>query len=79
MSNDKKKTPTKQKRKSSEISPSGQVPFKKIPEYVNKLLEKKHNGFSDRDFAERALSNLARKVASQVSVLDEWTRAIFEG
>jgi hypothetical protein len=55
------------------------VPFKKIPEYVNKLLEMKHSGFADRDFAERALSNLARKLANQASVLDVWTRAIFEG
>ena len=76
---EKKKTPTKHKRKSSELSSTGQVPFKKIPEYVNKLLEMKHSGFADRDFAERALSNLARKLANQASVLDEWTRAIFEG
>ena len=76
---EKKKTPTKQKRKSAEASPSGQMPFKKIPEYVNRLLEKKHSAFTDKDFAERALSNLARKLASQVSVLEEWNRAISEG
>ena len=76
---EKKKTPTKQKRKSAETSPSGQMPFKKIPEYVHKILEKKHFGFTDKEFAERALSNLVRKLASQVSVLEEWYRAISEG
>ena len=79
ISSEKKKTPTKQKRKSSEPISTGQVPFKKIPDYVNRLLEKKHCNFADREFAERALLNLARKLASQASVLDEWIRAIFEG
>ena len=69
----KKTTPTK-KAKKEVISPK--LPFKKIPEYVHRLLEYRHPGFQDKDFAERALSNLARKLASQASVLDEWSRAI---
>ena len=74
LKGEKKKTPTKAKKK--EQSPSGQVPFKKIPEYVQKLLQKRHPGFQDKEFAERALSNLARKLASQAAVLDEWVRAV---
>lgn len=58
-------------------SPAG-TPSKKIPEYVRELLERKHPGFLDVDFAERALSNLARKIAGQTSVMDEWRRAIYE-
>lgn len=61
--NEKKKTPTKSKRKSNESAV-------KIPEYVKSLLEKRHEGFNDPDFAERALSNLARKIASQTAVMD---------
>ena len=74
-SESKKKTPTKSKRNSNQGSP-GQVPHKMIPEYVHKLLEKRKEAFTDKEFAERALSNLARKLASQANVLDEWLRAI---
>ena len=76
LKGEKKKTsPTKKPKK--EV-PIGQVPFKKIPEYVHKLLEKRHPDFHDKDFAERALSNLARKLASQASILDEWLRGIYQ-
>ena len=77
---EKKKTPTKAGKKKESSSPGapGQVPFKKIPEYVQKLMQKRHPGFQDREFAERALSNLARKLASQAAVLDEWVRAVEE-
>ena len=77
---EKKKTATKQtKRKSSESATSpGSFPFKKIPEYVHHLLEQKNEAFTDVEFAERALSNLARKLASQTLVMEEWTRAIYE-
>ena len=75
LKGEKKKTPTKKQKK--EV-PIGQVPFKKIPEYVQKLLEKRHPAFQDKDFAERALSNLARKLANQASVLDEWLRGIYQ-
>ena len=76
LKGEKKKTsPTKKPKK--EV-PIGQVPFKKIPEYVHKLLEKRHPDFHDKDFAERALSNLARKLASQALILDEWLRGIYQ-
>jgi hypothetical protein len=65
----KKKTPTKSRKKAD---PGGQVPFKKIPDYVQKLLLKRQDAFMDKEFAERALLNLARKLASQAVVMDEW-------
>ena len=46
LKGEKKKTPTKKQKK--EV-PIGQVPFKKIPEYVQKLLEKRHSAFQDKD------------------------------
>ena len=73
------KTEKKKSSKKKDPSvPSGQVPFKKIPEYVQKLLESRHLGFLDKEFAERALSNLVRKLASQALVLDEWVRAVVQ-
>ena len=42
--------------------------FKKIPPFVHQLLEKKHENYSDGEFAERALSNLARKLANYVVI-----------
>ena len=78
----KKKTPTKSKNRKSDpgfaSNTSDQVPHKMIPEYVNRLLERKKENFNDKEFAERALSNLARKLASQGSVMNEWIRAITE-
>lgn len=68
-----KKAQQQSKSKRSPVTPS-----KKIPEYVRELLERKNDGFLDVDFAERALSNLARKIAGQTSVMDEWRRAIYE-
>ena len=75
-SESKKRTPTKSKRNPPNQGSPGQVPHKMIPEYVHKLLEKRKEAFTDKEFAERALSNLARKLASQANVLDEWLRAI---
>ena len=80
---EKKKTPTKSKNRRSDPgsasnTSSDQVPHKMIPEYVNRLLERKKESFNDKEFAERALSNLARKLASQGSVMNEWIRAITE-
>ena len=80
---EKKKTPTKSKNRKSDPGfasniPSDQVPHKMIPEYVNRLLERKKDNFNDKEFAERALSNLARKLASQASVMNEWIRAVTE-
>ena len=70
-----KKTPTKSKRKSDQGSP-GQVPHKMIPEYVARLLEKRKDAFTDKEFADRALSNLVRKLASQAHIIEEWIRAV---
>ncbi len=79
QSTEKSKTP-KGKRKSCDNSPAAakNIPAKKIPEFVKSLLVKHHEGYSDVDFAERALSNLARKIANQGPVIHEWKRAILE-
>lgn len=51
----------------------------KIKNYVLQLLESRKDGFPDRDFAERALSNLARKLSSQPLMMAEWLKAIQTG
>ena len=50
--------------------------FKDIREFVLRLMEKQTENFADRDFAERALLNLSRKIASRPNVLAEWEKAI---
>ena len=50
--------------------------FKDLRGFVLRLMEKQSDQFSDRDFAERALLNLTRKISSKSSELVEWERAI---
>ncbi len=49
---------------------------KDIREFVLRLMEKQTMNFTDRDFAERALLNLSRKIASRPNILAEWEKAI---
>ena len=53
--------------------------FKDLRGFVLHLMEKQSDQFSDRDFAERALLNLTRKISAKSSELVEWEKAIIEG
>ena len=68
----------KSKKKSTATSPanSNVIPFKKVPEYVQRMLHFKHDEFNDVDFAERALLCLARKISNQAPVVEEWVRSV---
>jgi hypothetical protein len=74
----KPRTPKKQQpiAGSSDGSAHSGGSFKDLREFVNRLMKKETEHFADRDFAERALLNLSRKISSRPAELAEWEMAI---
>ena len=50
--------------------------FKNLKAFVSRLMEKQDEQFTDKEFAERAVLNLARKISSRPQDIAKWGRAI---
>ena len=74
------KTPKKGRgrtpKKKSELPATPEPTVPKVKEYVSILMDHKLESFQDKEFAEKILTNLTKKISSKPDVVNDWIKAI---